>query len=178
MAEYEIEPGVFYGRKEDTCIDEYIEEYIKYQKGNDELVVSVRGRDELEVHDYEDQSATTHYTDVKIRTVKDVVKAHTVAGKESKASKLLSRLRKRDKKEPKTEMVSKEETHSYRDVKKEDFIKNPTRMTNENQQDISKLLEKVCKLIVEKGRPTYKMEQEKEVKPEELSKVRKKQISL
>ena len=33
MAEYEIEPGVFYGRKEDTCSDEYIEEYNKYQKG-------------------------------------------------------------------------------------------------------------------------------------------------
>ena len=160
MAEYEIEPGVFYGRKEDYCIDEYIEEYIKYKEGNNEIVVSLCGGEDVEAHDYEDQSAKRCYTDVKIRKVKEAVKA-PAAEKESKVSKLLNRL-KRGKEEPKTEIVTKEDRRRYNDVKKEDFLKNPKQMTGEDNPYVAEFLEKACKLIVEKGRPTYKAEQQKE----------------
>ena len=157
MAEYEIEPGVFYGKSEHTGNGEYI----KYKKGNDELVVTLSERVEIPVYDYEDVTAERHYTDINIQVVKEKEsKLSKSADKESKLSKLVDKIRRKDKKEPEAEII-KEGSYRY-EVKKEDFIQNPNAIASENQPYVNKLIEKTCKLIAEKGRSTYEMEQKKE----------------
>lgn len=144
MAEYEIEPGVFYGKQEGAKNVEYI----KYKKGNDELFVSISEYRYIPTHDYEDQTDIKYYTDVNIHTVK-----------ERKEPGLVNKIRQKLVEKPKTETIREDIFSNRYDGKMEDFIQNPSRVINENQPDIKKIFEKTCELIIKKGRPTYEMEQ-------------------
>lgn len=143
MAEYEIEPGVFYGKagKEGYRPDC---EYIKYKRGSDELVVSFQ-----DVAIFYPSGREDKYTDVEIYT-----------NKKNKVLELANKIRLKIGKKSQKQLGRQDIYQNRYNSSFEDFISNSDRRKNENQPDIKKIMDKACELIIQKGRPTYEREEE------------------
>ena len=137
MAEYEIEPGVFYGRRDkDLLCDRY--EYISYKRGNNELIVEF-GEREVEY-----DTSSEYNTKLSIYTVKE-------------RNGVLNKLRKRLNKEPlkDKERIYPHDSDIFINRSVSSFLKLEDKSMKIKQENVRKLVEDASKLILEKGRPAH-----------------------
>lgn len=147
--EYEIEPNTLYG------VDSG--EYIRYQRGDESLFVSLHTTSYTPESDWVDDRhgyypVTQYTTHLEIYKVKET---------ENAAQRLANKIRKKFGKEPQKTKV-REDIYKYEcGGNQSQFIEQADRMEYAHQPEIKKIVDRACEQIMQQGRPLHEQEKQK-----------------